>query len=135
MEHFKIKDSHYILDVKNSRIDGSSFSCVSMKKLLLDDVSMVNTRISNANLSHLAIDGAQLGGAYFHNISSPPKDHPAYVAGANPQPMTFDCCDFTGSSMSNCNLSGVELVNCNVKGMKINGILIDTLLRAYENSR
>ena len=114
----------------------------------IHDVDGSRMKISNANLTELEIEGAQLGGAYIHNIGMPPKDHPMYVAGSQMRPLRFEDCALTGSqwtdcnmsevviddctlrgaSITNCNLSGVELKDCNIQGMTINGVSVEELL-------
>ncbi len=105
---------------------------------------MKNTKITNANLSDLEIEGAQLGGAFIHNIGMPPKGHPLYDAAAKQRPPRFEDCYLAGTSITNCNLSGVVINDCNlsgvviddcnVTGMKINGILMEDLLQVYKNA-
>jgi uncharacterized protein YjbI with pentapeptide repeats len=64
-------------------------------------------KIANANLSDLEIEGAQLGGAYIHNIGMPPKDHPMHVPGSTMRPVRFEDCELHGSQFNDCNLSNV----------------------------
>lgn len=128
MDFIKIIESKHQLVVKNSCLDHSTFSCASLKRMNLVDVTLAGSKILDANLSGIEVDGAQLGGAYFRNIGVPPKGHPLYEPEAKQQPVKFENCDFGSSSFINCNLAGVELNNCNTKGMKINGILIEDLL-------
>ena len=96
---------------------------------------MANVKIVNANLSNLEIEGAQLGGAYIHNIGMPPKDHPMYDPDARQRPLRFEDCDLHESAFVNCDLNGVELTDCNIKGLKINGIAIDDLISEYLKAR
>lgn len=119
MDTIEIKEDCKIIIAKNAMLNNSDFF----------DVAMANVKIVNANLSDLEIEGAQLGGAYIHNIGMPPKDHPMYDPEARQRPLRFEDCDLHGSTFVNCDLSGVELADCNIKGMKINGIAIDDLLR------
>ena len=119
MDTIEIKEDCKIIIAKNAMLNNSDFF----------DVAMANVKNVNANLSDLEIEGAQLGGAYIHNIGMPPKDHPMYDPEARQRPLRFEDCDLHGSTFVNCDLSGVELADCNIKGMKINGIAIDDLLR------
>ncbi|HTD39170.1 MAG TPA: pentapeptide repeat-containing protein [Mucilaginibacter sp.] len=118
MEKIEIKEDCKIIIANKAMLDNSDFF----------DVAMTNVKIANANLSDLEIEGAQLGGAFIHNIGMPPKDHPMYDPEARQRPLRFEDCDLHGSTFNNCNLSGVELTDCNIKGMKINGILIESLI-------
>jgi len=121
MEKIEINEDRKMLLVTRAMLNDSQFK----------DVAMMNVKIADANLSDLEIEGAQMGGAYIHNIGMPPKGHPMYDANARQRPLRFEDCDLHNSTISNCDLSGVELTDCNIKGMKIDGIAIDDLLNIY----
>jgi len=121
MDTIEIKEDCKVIVAKNAMLNNSDFF----------DVAMTNVKILNANLSDLEIEGAQLGGAFIHNIGMPPKGHPMYDPEARQRPLRFEDCDLHGSTFTNCDLSGVELTDCNIKGMKIDGIAIDDLLSTY----
>jgi len=127
----KIQNAHTQFDVNESVINGSKFLKVMLKDCLFQDVMMAGSRIKDANLSDLEIDGAQLGGAYIHNVGMPPKGHPLYDAQAKMRPLKFEDCNLMNTVIENCNLSGVELNNCNIKGLKIDGVDISALLEEY----
>jgi uncharacterized protein YjbI with pentapeptide repeats len=143
MEPTKIRNARTQLDVSESVIDGSKFLKVMLKDCLFQDVMMAGTQVKDANLSDLEIDGAQLGGAYIHNIGMPPKGHPLYDPKAKMRPLKFEDCNLEGSLIKNCNLmssviencnlSGVELKNCNITGLKVGGIDVSVLLGEYRN--
>jgi uncharacterized protein YjbI with pentapeptide repeats len=120
-ELIQISETKKVLEVKQAMIDGSSFQ----------DISAKNIKITDANLSDLEIEGAQIGGAYIHNIGMPPNGHPFYDPNARQRPVRFENCDLHGSTIINCNLENVVIDDCNLKGMKINGILLEELLKAY----
>jgi uncharacterized protein YjbI with pentapeptide repeats len=122
MEKIEIKEDRKIIEARNAMLNGSYFN----------DVAMADVKIINANLSDLEIEGAQLGGAYIHNIGMPPKGHPMYDAEAKQRPMRFEDCDLNSSTITNCNLSGVSISDCNLSGMTINGILVEDLLENYK---
>jgi uncharacterized protein YjbI with pentapeptide repeats len=117
----QISETKKVIKVKRAMIDGSSF----------EDISAKNLKITDANLSDLEIEGAQLGGAYIHNIGMPPKGHPYHDPDAKQRPLKFEDCELAGSTITNCNLADVSIDNCNLKGMKINGIPVEDLLKAY----
>jgi uncharacterized protein YjbI with pentapeptide repeats len=118
----QISGTKKIIKVKRAMIDDSSF----------EDVSAKNVKITDANLSDLEIENAQLGGAHIHNVGIPPKGHPYYDPNAKQRPLKFEDCELTGSTITNCNLAEVSIANCNLKGMKINGIPVEDLLKAYK---
>ena len=121
-EVIQISETKKTLKVKRAMIDDSYF----------DDISAKNIKIVNANLSDLEIEGAQLGGAFIHNIGMPPKGHPFYDPEAKQRPLKFENCELSGSSITNCNLSGMSIADCNLSGMTINGILVEDMLKAYK---
>ena len=131
-EALEVKGERKSLNVSESCIDNSTFVNVMLDGSLFNDVSFANIKITNANMSDLEIEGAQLGGAYIHNIGMPPEGHPYYKAGVKQRPLKFEDCDLNHSVITNCNLTGVEISNCNLTGMKINGIAVEDLLRNYE---
>src|SRR3569623_1821788 len=99
MDTIEIKEDCKVIIAKNAMLNNSVFF----------DVAMTNVKIVNANLSDLEIEGAQLGGAYIHNIGMPPKDHPMYDPEARQRPLRFEDCDLHGGIIINCDLSGVEI--------------------------
>jgi len=144
MEPLVIKGETRQLKVNESDLSDAAFHMCRLDRLRFDDVSMQGTRITNANLSDLEIDGAQLGGAYIHNIGMPPAGHPMHDPNARQRPVRFEDCDLRGSEWSDCNitggritdcnLSGVEIKDCNIDGMTINGIPVAQLLKKYYQS-
>src|SRR5579863_1785526 len=121
MDTIEIKEVVKIIVANKAMINGSTFR----------DVAMMNVKIVDANLSDLEIEGAQLGGAYIHNIGMPPEGHQMYNPEAKQRPLRFENCDLNNSIITNCNLSGVSISNCNLTGMKIDGIPVEDLLRNY----
>ncbi len=133
-ETIKIFETKKILDVNSSVIEHSKFTMVCMDGAFFDDISAKKIKIKNANLSDLEIEGAQLGGAYIHHIGMPPEGHPMHNPDIKQRPLRFENCDLNGSTITNCNLSRITISDCNTSGMKINGILVDDLLKAYQKS-
>lgn len=132
MDIVKVTDTKKKLEVVNAAIADSHFENVCLDGSGFNNISMMQTRISDANLSDLEIDGAQLGGAFIHNIGMPPEGHPYYDPAAKQRPLRFEHCDLQNSRIANCDLRGVELMDCKMEGMKINGIAVDDLLLAYQ---
>jgi len=120
-EYIRIAKTKKIIDARNVMLDDSYFN----------DISAKNVKIINANLSDLEIEGAQLGGAYIHNIGMPPKGHPFYDPAARQRPLKFEDCELSGSILTNCDLTGVSINDCDLTGTRINGILVEELLKAY----
>ncbi|MGF7042227.1 pentapeptide repeat-containing protein [Mucilaginibacter lappiensis] len=130
-ERITISETKKVLDVSHALLDDSSFRMMKMNNAYFNDVCMTTLKITNANLSDLEIEGAQLGGAYIHNIGMPPKGHPAYDENAKQRPLRFEDCNLENSTITNCNLKGATFDNCNMTGTTINGILVEDLLKNY----
>src|SRR6187402_2459601 len=104
----KVKDARTRLEVAEASIEGSTFENVMLKDTVFDDVMMAGVKITNANLSDLEIEGAQMGGAYIHNIGVPPEGHPMYDPNVKMRPVKLEDCYLGGSEIINCNLGGVK---------------------------
>jgi uncharacterized protein YjbI with pentapeptide repeats len=131
-DRLEIIETKKILEVKRASIEDSRFEILCMDRSQIRDVSAKNIKITDANLSDLEIEGAQLGGAYIHNIGMPPEGHPMYNPAAKQRPLKFENCDLNNSTITDCNLSGVIIDDCNLNGMVINGILVEDLLKQYK---
>ena len=121
METIIIREDCKVIEARKAMLDNSYFN----------DVAMTNVTIINANLSDLEIEGAQIGGAYIHNIGVPPVDHPMYDPAFKHRPVRFEDCDLNNSAFKNCDLSGVSITDSNLSGMQINGINVEELLGSY----
>lgn len=135
MSILEIKKSKKQLVVSEADLSGSKITMAMVNNWELNNVSAKNIKIINADLSDLEIKGAQLGGAYIHNIGMPPEGHPAYDPAAKQRPLKFEDCDLHGSTITNCNLAGVAVSDCNMDGMTIEGVLVSDLLKAYNGSK
>jgi uncharacterized protein YjbI with pentapeptide repeats len=130
-ERIDIIETTKMIYARHAHLEGSKFVMLKMSKSSFNDVDLSNLKIVNANLSDLEIEGAQLGGAYLHNIGMPPKGHPAYDENAKQRPLRIEDCDLEASTITNCNLKNVVITDCNTEGMTINGILVDDMLKSY----
>src|ERR1700760_3783044 len=122
MEKVQITDTSTQLEVRMAALMNSTFTTACLDGSTFWDVSLQKMKISNANISDLEIEGAQLGGAFIHNIGMPPKGHPMYDPNAKMRPVRFEHCELAASSFRDCDLSGVAFTNCNFKGATIDGI-------------
>lgn len=132
-EHLEIKDAWKVIDAKHACFDYSKFVATGAEHMTFEDVSLVGTKITNANLSNLEINGAQMGGAFIHNIGTPKEGDPHYNPNTAGQPIRFENCELVGSRIFNCDLSNVEILDCELLGMKINGVLVEDLIANYQN--
>ncbi|WP_028610906.1 pentapeptide repeat-containing protein [Paenibacillus harenae] len=133
MERVEVTNTMKQLGVNNACVTDSTFVNVDASRLYMENINLSGTKITDANMSDLEIDGAQLGGAYIHNIGLPPEDHPNYEPGKTQRPLRFENCMLSGSTITDCNLTDVEITDCNITGLKINGIVIEELLKEYSN--
>lgn len=131
-EHMDIKDTWKVINAKHACFDYSKFVATGAEHMYFEDVSLVGTKIINANLSNLEIAGAQMGGAFIHNIGIPKEGEPHYNPNTAGQPIRFENCELRGSQISNCDLSYVEILDSELTGMKINGIPVEDLLKNYQ---
>src|SRR5580698_6349262 len=141
MEQIRVHHSTARIEATEFNLEGSEFTKGTLRNshlknimlsgTVIDDVNASDMKIINANLSDLEIEGAQLGGAYIHNIGMPPAGHPMYNPDARQKPLKFENCDLSNSTITDCNLSNVLIDDCNISGMKINGILVEDLLKQY----
>jgi len=124
------------------RLTGSRFDDVCLGDAEFENVNLSGASFDNINLSHskfhnisfadAEISAVNLGGATFRHIGPPLND-----AGVRPpqNPVSFVEADLNGSIFRDVDLSNVEIENCNVTGMKIDGIEVSDLLRAYQDER
>lgn len=61
-EVLKIIEAWKVIEAKHTCFDYSKFEATGAEHMYFDDVSLAGTKITNANLSKLEIDGAQMGG-------------------------------------------------------------------------
>ena len=135
MEIIEIKQTEKQIVAEEAMLQNSTFTMLCLNKSVFHHVAMVDVKIVDANLTNLEIKGAQVGGAYIHNIGMPPEDHPDYDPHAKQAPVTFENCDLNGSTISNCNLSNITISGCNTSGMTINGVLVEEMLTAYRDGK
>lgn len=111
----------------------SKFENVGMSEVTIQNATINKAIITNANLTGAVIGDvkmdkieichASLGGAYIHDTNLGWFDEKTAV--------NFERCDFKNSKFKNCDFSGVEIEECNTKGMRINGILLEDIIKGY----
>jgi len=128
-ERLEIMNAWKVIEAKHACFDYSKIEASGAEHMQWEDVSLAGTKITNANMSHFEVDGAQMGGAYIHNIGIPKEGDLHYNPDTANLPVRFEHCEFEGAQFTKCVLSNVELIDCDVTGMKINGILVEDLLK------
>jgi uncharacterized protein YjbI with pentapeptide repeats len=131
METVEIKQTSAKLIISEAVVEGATLNTACINGLQAYDIAATNVKIVNANLSDLEIESAQLGGAFIHNIGMPPEGHPHYDANAKQRPLRFEDCDLNSSTITNCDLTDVSISSSIMAGLKIDGILLEDLLKAY----
>ncbi|WP_349403273.1 pentapeptide repeat-containing protein [Cohnella silvisoli] len=91
----------------------------------ITNANLSGTGIQHANLSHAVIDHVHLYGTEFLNIVLPQEGDGNFNPDGQYKPIIF----------RNSNLSNMEIIDCDISGLKINGILIEELLRDKEGGR
>jgi len=118
IQNLNLTECCALITAENVMLNKSSFSNASMREI----------SISDADLSDMVIDGAQMGGAKIKNVGMPDDRHPNYNPNLHHRPVSFEMCDLRNSKFESCDLSHVRLENCNIAGLTINGVAIDKLI-------
>jgi len=122
-----IKSGRYLAE--NANIAKSQFHNVNLSKADFNDVSLAGAKFHNINLSDIKVTAVQMGGASFRHVGLPDK------SSGRQKPLKFAECDLNGSTFKKCNLSKVKIMDCNCSGLKINGVAVDELLKAYKKQK
>ncbi|WP_246096410.1 pentapeptide repeat-containing protein [Paenibacillus sinopodophylli] len=118
--------------ITNANMSQMSIHDANLSKLSISNVNFSEYEIKNANMSHGLIEHVQLFGTEFRNIMLPdPKDAPS-DADSVYKPIVFQQSDLRGIQFHNCNLSHADLRDCDITGLRINGILIEDLLKSQQ---
>lgn len=133
------------LRLDNVSLARSRIHNANMSSLRLDDVNLAGTTITNANLtesriqdanlSHATIEHVHLFGTSFRRVALPQACDGNYNADGAYKPVSFEDCELAGAQFTHCDLSGAELRDCNIAGLRINGFLIEELIRAASDQR
>lgn len=109
--------------VNNANMSGMTLNDVNASEWKLTDINLSKTSIQNANMSHMKIEHVHLFGTEFTNIVLPSEGDGNYKPEGDYKPITF----------KQCNLTNMEIIDCDITGLKINGILIEELLKKNKN--
>ncbi|WP_186576052.1 pentapeptide repeat-containing protein [Aquibacillus kalidii] len=117
------------LIIDNVSLAKTTINNVNMSNMLLSDVNMSGVKIQHANFTHAVIDHVHLYGTEFRSVVFPLEGEGNFDPKGKYKPISFDNCDLTNGIMKNCNLSGLDILDCNITGLKINGVLVEDLLK------
>ena len=110
---------------ENANMSKSRFHDVNLAGSEFDDICMSNVKFHNINFSDISVTAVQMGGAFFKHVGLPPGTK------ERQRPVRFEECDLNGSTLKECDLTNVDIVDCDISGMKIDGIPVQDMLRAY----
>jgi len=80
-----------------------------------------NMEVTGKSIPASKFDDVNLEGTVFNNV--------------NLRTSTFSDINFERAKIFNVNMKDVELSDCNLTGMTIDGIAVEDLFKAYEDSR
>lgn len=101
-----------------------------LSKSSFDDVNLAGATFTNAKLAESRFNDVNLAGATFTNATlAKARFDDVNLAGA-----TFTNTNLAGLTCVDVNLEGASISDANLTGMRINGILVEDLLRAYRSA-
>jgi uncharacterized protein YjbI with pentapeptide repeats len=113
----------------NVNLSRTDFNDVNLSKAKFNNICLAEAKFHDINLSDIKVTAVQMGGASFRHVGLPDK------SSGRQRPLKFAECDLNGSTFKKCNLSKVKIMDSNCSRMKINGVAVDKLLKAYNKSR
>lgn len=125
VEHADIAGSKFI----DANMHGAEFHDVNLAGADFDNVNLSGARFHNANMSDIRVSAAQIGGACFGCVGTPPE---AEGRQARQRPVAFENAILCDSLFRHVDLSGSRIEECNLTGMTIDGILLADLLAAWK---
>lgn len=119
----------YDVSLSKSKFENVGMSEVNIQnstinKAIITNVNLKETIIGDARMDKIEICHASIGGAYIHDTNLGWFDETT--------PVNFERCDFSNGRFKECDLSEVEFEDCNIKGMRINGILLDEIIKGHK---
>lgn len=113
---------------ENADISGSRFHDVDMSGAGFDDVNLAGASFHNVNMSDIRVSAAQIGGACFGCVGTPPD---AEGRQARQRPVTFENAMLCDSLFRHVDLSGSRIEECDLTGVTIDGVALADLLEAW----
>ncbi|WP_270168640.1 pentapeptide repeat-containing protein [Paenibacillus sp. SYP-B4298] len=117
------------VDLSKTKVNNANMSEITLNDVnasgsRLSDINLSETFIKDANMSNMNIENIYLYGTEFSNITLPMEEEGRNCFDGNYRPIKF----------INCNLKNMEIVDCDITGLKINGILIEELIKKTRGS-
>lgn len=117
------------LEINNVSLANTKINNVNMRRMILNDINMEECTITDANFSNAVIDHVHLFGTEFRNIVLPIEGDGNFKQDGQYKSISFKDSHLAEGQLMNCDLTNMEIIDCDITGLKINGILIDELIR------
>lgn len=117
------------LEIDNVSLAHTKINNVNMRKMTFNDVNMKEIKITEANISNAVIDQVHLFGTEFRNVVLPIEGDDNFNPNEEYRPISFTNSNLAKTQLVNCNLTNMEIIDCDITGLKINGILIEELIK------
>lgn len=126
---------------EDSDMAGTVYHQVSLAKGTFSNSNLAQTDFTNCNLSHAKFRNINLKQSLFADLNlSRSKFRLVTLNGVRfmdtdlingNEPISFERCDLSRTTMTGSNLSNVQIQDCELTGMTIDGIPVEKLLAAY----
>ncbi|TET46027.1 pentapeptide repeat-containing protein [candidate division TA06 bacterium] len=113
----------------NLNMSNSHFHNINLSDTNFDDINMSKVTFHNINMSDGTLDCINMGGVKFIHIGPAPDEDGKQE---RQRPITFEEMMLCDSKFNKVDMSGVEIKECNIEGMKIDGILVSEMIKAYK---
>ena len=117
------------LEYRHDFIAGSEFEDLNMSGTHFTNINLSNAKFHDINFSDVSFTAAQIGGTLFKHIGPPPCKEGGQQ---RQRPVTFEEGMLMDSTFRKMDMSNVQIIDCNIEGMKIDGIFITDMLKAYK---
>lgn len=115
------------LEFQGRDLSGSKFRQTDLSGTDFDDVNLKGASFRNVNLRGARFDGVDLGGARFSCVNT--------GEGRPRHPVVFTDVELHGCRFQGGSFAQVEILEADVDGMRIGGILVTEMMKAYAAGR
>jgi uncharacterized protein YjbI with pentapeptide repeats len=112
---------------KLKRLDGSSFRSTSLSRSVFDDVSLSGARFHNIDLRRARFSAVDFGGARFSCVNT--------GEGRPRKPVVFTNVELDKCRFRHGSFAGVSITGAKLEGMRINGVLVTQMIKAWKAAR
>jgi uncharacterized protein YjbI with pentapeptide repeats len=115
------------LDVTGKDLSRSRFTRSDLAGTVFDDLNLSGTTFNNINLRGARFSAVDFGGARFSCMNT--------GEGRPRQPAVFTNVELHGCIFEGGSFAHVEISGADVDGMKIGGVLVTDMMKAYQAGR